>query len=708
MKSSNDPKMHIWLCAVALLAASLPSATANKMKAVATIVTQQEGRVEASGSLVTLLGSIATGTSVEGDPYGDYGDQALRGSGGGYDVLKARKEGKSDVYRPWKTRFDLQPFDAESPKYKQPENRMAYRRFYTGNPEHAQVPNSRDREVQSSVVMVFGLTALGAIIAAILIVDQLQVLGADELSSLRYQHKMVKVVVYAALPWLLLGGWLLNIFIVFVGSPMRNPTSLYEWQCSAMTWFLLVAPAINLLYFSAHALWISKLSFSVEKQAPMGRMFNLADKDMPDSGADGLTRIFNFASHSVTRLVLLLLEVACAVFGYFLVTYRYGRNSQTCQPEVYWTTTALVASVTIVIVFTALAFICSVLIRVFSVSGWVQDFAESFRGGPIFKKGEEIWVTSEEKEDKVQEEEDYNEWATCVQEERQKHDEIMQEHYEYQKAVSELLPARAQQTLPRFEEDDEPDDEPLIIWPDDASSTAQFPTARSEPIVPASWVGAPVVSRTIIHSTRQLTPTSSLIGTPPVASTMIINSGPLLGSRGPTYNMAPPMVYAPTVVSQEQAYGKMPPSVGGKAYAEEGEEETWGEWLLGESNPTLDMAEAESAGMVPPSTMGPSMAPSRFIPGTTPGMVPPSMAPSGYISPGPPGTMPPGSLPFTTTLPPSNFQQPQPMLSGMLPYGYNSMYAPGPPSLAPGTPPGSVGLPPPSTLGPSSFRQFPM
>merc|ERR1719253_1527914 len=112
------------------------------------------------------------------------------------------------------------------------------------------------------------MTALVAIIGAVLIVDQLQVLGVDELDLAAYQQKMLKVIVCAALPWLLLGGWLLNMFISFVSFPMRFASATYHWQCDAMVWFVLLAPMVNCLYFTTNALWIARLFFCVEKQAP--------------------------------------------------------------------------------------------------------------------------------------------------------------------------------------------------------------------------------------------------------------------------------------------------------------------------------------------------------------------------------------------------------------------------------------------------------
>lgn len=448
--------------------------------------------------------------------------QALEGNGGGLDVLESQDKGEK-LYRPWKTRFDLQPFDARSPDFLKPENRMAYRRFYAANPNLALGPNSIDRHAQSTVEMMFGLTALLAIIGGILIVNGLQVLDMTSLDLVAYQKVMMRVVALAALPWLVLGAWLVTVAVAGLANPMRDSTIPYFWQCSAMSWFLLVAPIINTAFFIVHALWVSRLFFNVEQQAsaPMGRMFGQSAETQKLASSDRLTNILNIVTGAAPRHAVLFLEAMCAVFGYMFITFRYGSNSQQCQPEVYWATTAFVVANGIIIVFTALAWIFSVIISVYSISPWVQDFAGSFRSNDLKSKAAEY-----DEKDAMEEQQyaweqaaaagkipepEVNEWDDFQQgfeEERRQYDEIAAGHARYQETVGEKPPVR-----PLVEAED-----PLVIWADDDdSSNLPVPQTMQASMNPSAQISSQF---------------ATIVGAPssPFQASRVFNSGPITDS----------------------------------------------------------------------------------------------------------------------------------------------------------------------------------
>jgi len=251
-----------------------------------------------------------------------------------------------------------------------------------------------------------------------------------------------------------------------------------------MAWFLLVAPLVNVAYFTIHALWISRLFFNIENQssATMGRMFSTSNEKQ--AGADNVTQIINAATAPFPRHLLLVLEGCCAVFGYMLITFRDGANSQFCQPEVYWATTALVITVAVVIVFSALTFCLSILIGVYATAPWVQDFAGSFWENRLLAKAANLeqkeaqeaaaYVKAQESQAKFEADQEQNattEWEDFQNDyadEREKHDAIMQEHYQYEEAASQAPPPRyAVETILPSALDEEPDE--LVIWGDDES-----------------------------------------------------------------------------------------------------------------------------------------------------------------------------------------------------------------------------------------------
>merc|ERR1719453_1830810 len=115
-------------------------------------------------------------------------------------------------------------------------------------------------------------------------------------------------------------------------------------------------------------------------------MFYLSDDMLMLARSDLLTSVLNIITDTFIRQMLLFLEVVCAIFGYMLITFRYGANSQFCQPTVYWATTALVSTVVILIVFTGLAFVCSVLVALSTKSPWLRDFMDSFYDAGVLAK----------------------------------------------------------------------------------------------------------------------------------------------------------------------------------------------------------------------------------------------------------------------------------------------------------------------------------
>lgn len=441
-----------------VLGAGLPSATASKPKANA------PDSLRPREHAVTLLSNLPL-------PRKEPEYVALKGTGGGLDVLEAKEEevGNDKIYRPWKTRFDLQPYDLGSPEFLKPENRMGYRHFYVANPNLALAPNSLDRHAQATVEFMFGLTALVTTICGILVIQGMQVLDTDNLDFQAYQKHMIRVIAVAAAPWLLLGVWLLSIFASGVANPMRDPRMAYHWQCNSMAWFLLVAPLVNMLYFSVHALWISKMFFHIESQPnyTMGRMFTQSKEKQYLAGKeDKLTQFLRHATSTYCRWGLLILEVLCGVFGYLLVTFRMGANSQLCQPDVYWATNALVITVAIVIFFTGLTFACSICIGLYSQSPWLQDFYSSFCETRLLET-----MAKEEYQDArdwdafrsqqiadAEAAENFDEWADFQQslkDDHDRHQHILSEHVKYVKATSVPPPERFQE------------DKPLVVWDDE-------------------------------------------------------------------------------------------------------------------------------------------------------------------------------------------------------------------------------------------------
>jgi len=723
---------QIWVCLLALSVSALPRATASDLK----IASQRQRTAEALSPYVQKALS---------KPPPEEGLTALPGGGGGLDVLrdpdKMDDDKKNDIYRPWKTRFDLQPFDFTNPDFaNRPENRLGYRKFYASHPMSALAPNSRDREAESTVLLAFGLTAIGTILGGMIIIYETQVQDINGLSLASYQRKMLGVIGCSALPWLLLGGWLLGIFLTFVSHSQRYPEQLkyQSWQCDAMVWYLLVAPAINVLYFTSHALWASRLFFKVEQQAPMGRMLNLSVIEDEKAGSDASSHIFNIACNPLIRYTLVVLEAAAAVFGYLLITFRWGANSQFCQPEVYWATTALVVTVSIAIVFSALAFICSICVGSSSRSPWIQDFVESFYEAELLSK----MARHEKEEERMAaranaaaiEQYQFEEWSMHVdehEEARRRHEESMRAHDEYLAVTSEKPltwdQSRAAGVLmPSIYEIPDDRSEPLASIPDDRSEP-QAPEERSpfSEAAPAPWL--PQGSCEPRNVARPTGVTTWVVqGDPgvPYSKQVVQNVPDYMGEiEEEEEDDGSPMGRIDASGSSGQAstpFGAtMPPG-----FFQSGQFSGVTSTPFGSTMPPGFFEGPPD--ILPPSSLRappPTMPLDILHQGSFQG--PPPTAPFGSFQ----GSLPmmPGSLPFGASQGPSSFQGAQmppgsvpfpgsiPMMPGSMPPG--SVPFPGSMPMMPGSlPPGSVPFPgsmpmmagsmpfPPGTLAPSSFQ----
>lgn len=322
-----------------------------------------------------------------------------------------------------------------------------------------------------------------------------------------------------------------------------------------MAWYLLVAALVNTGYFTVHALWISKLFYNIERQssAPMGRMFS----QPMGSKANGeqITRLLDHSTGPLVRHSLFILEALCAVFGYMLISFRWGANSQLCQPEVYWATHALVITALVIIVFSTLTFVFSVLVSVYSSSPWVQDFFGSFWEARLLAKmrKEEEREAQEEAARKLQKAQEeaagasaLDEWEAFQQgqnEDRARHDAIMAHHENYLQAVSQPPPR------PPHGHDIEEDDEPLIVWSDnDFKDEYQRSFQRVDyvplrvPLSPVSVGMLPPIMITGAPTQSAFAPIYSNSQVFAQTSVQLPNSSPVLGShelRVPSAGMMP-------------------------------------------------------------------------------------------------------------------------------------------------------------------------
>lgn len=503
------------------------------------------------------------------------GYKALPGEGGGMDVLYANKDRQTSVYRPWDTRFDLHPYNVKSPDFLKAENRLGYRKFYVANPHTPLVPNTRDREAQSSVEMMFGLAALGSVASFVFIVyNMTQALNVDEQKLGEYQLGMLRVIVYASAPWLLLGLWLLSISISFIFDPMREancPHCPYRWQCTAMVWYVFAAPIVNALYFVVNGLWLSQLFYCIEKQADRGAAFKLINEIDQEDGPCKTLRILTSA---VSRYIVFVLQLFSVVFGYMFITFRYRRNSQLCQPEVYWSATALFYTSIIVMVFTALAAICSVLLRICTTSPWLQDCVDSFYEGSLAAKAEALEKREAEEEAEAKAkaknktyEDEFDDWyereQKALEEEeeeweevRKRHEDHLDDHAKWQDIANEKKPMRqlkapeaefepitwngnvmdSIRTLAPSPRKEEEDDDKLEIWPEDKKEEK---ATESRPIGSYSSVisgGNPWASGGFASPFAQA-PMSAGFGMPPPAP---VGSQQFLPGTLPTATLPPP------------------------------------------------------------------------------------------------------------------------------------------------------------------------
>jgi len=422
---------------------------------------------------------------------------------------------------------------------------MGYRHFYEANPNLALGPNSRDRQTQSTVELVFGLTALASIICGVLIIYKMSVLDTEHLNFAQYQDLMKRVVIFAALPWLALGMWLLTVFGAGLIHPMRDPKMAYNWQCSAMAWFLPVAAAVNTAYFTVHALWLSRLFFTVENPGapPMGRMFS----SYSSRQSDRLNNTLSIITSASFRYLLLFCEAVCAVFGYMLITFRWGANSQFCHPEVYWATTALVVTVGIIIVFTFLSTLFTLLIGAYSSSPWVQDFVRSFWDARMLAKARKHEAAEnranalvKKKEQEANYEAEFNAWAAG-------YDQDMEEQRQRWRHKTILRPDVSQLYQPEYHSSQS------TFAP--ASTVFALPTSATMPSSEISTISggySPATNFQRFASNSPLLKPSTMMSPPSAATSM---RQPTSNSSRQVWNLQPGRTFQGAAVAADNLQG---------------------------------------------------------------------------------------------------------------------------------------------------------
>mmetsp|Transcript_132304 Transcript_132304/g.254778 ORF Transcript_132304/g.254778 Transcript_132304/m.254778 type:complete len:695 (-) Transcript_132304:116-2200(-) len=340
-------------------------------------------RVQLLQALLLAAGWVpAAAMPSERDPlrHGQAALLRLQGTDAGQRAVQEPADDKdgSDIYRPWATRFRPTTYDFSG---NLPEWRVGYRRFMVANPHHALVPNGDDREAQSNVVLYFGLATLSTVICLVIAIEHFQVLTANDVDFAAYEMRFLKAFAVAAIPWVLLQGWLFRIFLTSFASPCRENVGIandYHWQCSAILWYIITTPIVNLAYFFVQTIWASHVFFGVEKQAQMGRMLNRPTLvSIPRDGGILGTMASKFIQPSVRHAVFSL-EVMNTCMGIWFVSFRSGANSHYCKPEIYWITLANCLCNCIVVLFTALAFFCSLCVKNISNDPWAKDFSDSF------------------------------------------------------------------------------------------------------------------------------------------------------------------------------------------------------------------------------------------------------------------------------------------------------------------------------------------
>lgn len=242
---------------------------------------------------------------------------------------------KDPIYRPWAKRFDIKPYNVTSPYSGLPENRDGYRRFMEANPRHAVAPNSRDRDAESTVIVLFALAVLGTIAGAVLLTDKVQAMEPD---------KAVKALLVSAIvPWVLLALWILHVVTRHFWSPCRSSVADCRWQCDAILWYLAIAPTLTILNVMLQITAVVRTH--AQDEVAMGRMFGRGVSKVSERGASGVPPTW-------LQITMLMLELGIAIFGVVIVFFS-GRNRTFCEPEVWWTGAAL-ATLTVIVFLAAI------------------------------------------------------------------------------------------------------------------------------------------------------------------------------------------------------------------------------------------------------------------------------------------------------------------------------------------------------------------
>lgn len=274
-------------------------------------------------------------------------------------------------YRPFKSRFNLRPFNDTKHSVHEMEFRRGYEEFAEDNPRHALAPNSVDRNAGSMVVFLFALAALGSIFGALIVSAQLQ--------DVHPSKHALSVAVCVLMPWVLLLGWIYAVVGNFFSHPMRAAIDVNEerWQCSAMIWYLMVYPPLTLSTFAAQVLAVCGPLLRTEKPVAMGRMLGVPN--MGEATQSGV--IAKIASVKVPKwllYILTVLEVVSCFLGMWVMFFT-GSNSQFCQPQVWWTSVTLATMSLVVVILFAATVCCGCCGLFLGRMQCVKDMVSSFR-----------------------------------------------------------------------------------------------------------------------------------------------------------------------------------------------------------------------------------------------------------------------------------------------------------------------------------------
>jgi len=225
-----------------------------------------------------------------------------------------------------------------------PEFRAGYDSYTEEHPEHALFPNGADRRAESSTILTFALMAITMAIAT--------VWALNRFGHLSPEKQAVAVGAAGGVPWALTSGWLARIAVRNIAEPTRSfaGDSSEQWQCTALVWYILLAPALTMVTVAIPLLLALK---SREAQAPMGRM--LGRSTALAQSAPGLMASSAHAGATVAMPFILCIEVVTVLFGAGLVFFG---ESNYCQPEVRWAATALAIVTTTVLLLIAILGVC--------------------------------------------------------------------------------------------------------------------------------------------------------------------------------------------------------------------------------------------------------------------------------------------------------------------------------------------------------------